>query len=43
MHESNAGVAQGLKPDTHFVEFVAWLKPCPCYKTVGSSSFSPSC
>ena len=40
-------VAQGLKPDTHSIEFAAWLTQrvpaCPCYKTAGSLSFSPSC
>jgi hypothetical protein len=30
---------QGLKPNTHFVAFAAWLKPCPCYKTASSLSF----
>ena len=31
-----ASILQGLKLDSHFVGFAAWLKPCPCYKTVGS-------
>jgi hypothetical protein len=38
-----ASILQGLKLDSHFVGFAAWLKPCPCYKTAGSLSFSPSC
>jgi len=35
-------VWQGLKPNRHLGAFAAWLKPCPCYKTVGSPSFSAS-
>jgi hypothetical protein len=33
------GIPQGLKPDTHFVAFAAWLKPCPLLQNSGFVEF----
>jgi hypothetical protein len=34
-----ASISQGLKPNTHFVAFAAWLKPMPLLQTASSLSF----